>query len=101
MPAEAGKPLFLYFHGNGGGLSDRVQRFTAMTADGRGLLAVSFRSYFGSTGKPTESGLNLDAEAAYAEAIKLGYAPEHMSSWGSRLALASPSRSPRKNPPPP
>jgi fermentation-respiration switch protein FrsA (DUF1100 family) len=84
-PAADGKPLLLYFHGNGGGLSDRAQRFTDMTAQGDGLLAVSYRSYFGSTGKPTEEGLHMDAETAYAKAIKLGYTPNRIVAVGESL----------------
>ncbi len=78
VPAESGKVLFLYFSGNGGGLSDRVERFEPMTAGGEGLLAIAYRSYFGSTGTATEAGLHLDADAAYAEALKLGYAPDRI-----------------------
>jgi fermentation-respiration switch protein FrsA (DUF1100 family) len=85
VPAETGKPLLLYFHGNGGGLSDRAQRFTDMTADGDGLLAIAYRSYFGSTGSPSEAGLHMDAETAYAEAIKLGYSPTRIVAVGESL----------------
>jgi len=85
VPAENGKPLFLYFHGNGGGLSDRAERFANMTAGGDGLLAISYRSYFGSTGKATEAGLHIDADTAYAEALKLGYKPDHIVAVGESL----------------
>jgi uncharacterized protein len=36
-----------------------------LTADGIGLVALSYRGYMGSTGSPTEDGLLYDAEAAY------------------------------------
>jgi fermentation-respiration switch protein FrsA (DUF1100 family) len=85
VPAASGKPLLLYFHGNGGGLSDRAQRFADMTAHGDGLLAVSYRSYFGSTGTPTETGLHIDASTAYAEALKLGYTPDRIVAVGESL----------------
>jgi uncharacterized protein len=85
VPAANGKPLFLYFQGNAGGLSDRLERFTTMTADGHGLLAVSYRSYFGSTGTPTEAGLHIDADTAYAEAIRLGYTPDRIVAVGESL----------------
>jgi uncharacterized protein len=85
VPAENGKPLFLYFHGNSGGLSDRTQRFAQMTADGYGLLAISYRSYFGSTGTPTEAGLHIDADTAYAEATRLGYTPDRIVAVGESL----------------
>ncbi len=55
----------IYFQGNAEGLSARVNRFTWLTADGAGLLALAYRGYGGSTGKPSEQGLILDAGAAY------------------------------------
>ena len=58
--------MVLYFHGNGGALRTRVDRFRALIADGNGLVALSYRGYGGSTGSPTEAGLIADAEAAYA-----------------------------------
>jgi uncharacterized protein len=64
-PSASEKPAFLYLHGNGGNLSYRPKRFARLAADGSGMMAVSWRGYAGSTGKPTEDGLMLDAKAAY------------------------------------
>src|SRR5215475_7412744 len=47
---KPGKPLFIYFHGNGDTLNWRVGRDRSLVADGSGLLAVSYRGYEGSTG---------------------------------------------------
>jgi uncharacterized protein len=60
------RPVFLYFHGNGGSLRCREERFHDLIADGSGLVALSYRGYGGSTGQPTEKGLIEDAKAAYA-----------------------------------
>jgi uncharacterized protein len=65
VPPRDGRPLVIYFHGNGGALAHRAARFRSLTEDGTGLLAVSYRGYGGSTGKPTEDGLIADAVAAY------------------------------------
>jgi fermentation-respiration switch protein FrsA (DUF1100 family) len=65
LPPDAGKPLVIYFQGNAGGLAARVGRFTWLTADGTGLLALCYRGYGGSSGTPSEDGLIRDAEAAY------------------------------------
>lgn len=72
VPPRTGKPVILYFHGNAGNLGSpgRIGRFRALTEDGTGLLAVSYRGYGGSTGTPSESGLHLDARAAYAAAAE-------------------------------
>ena len=60
------KPVILYFHGNGGALRYRVERFRKLIGDGIGLVAVEYRGYGGSSGSPSEAGLIADAEAAYA-----------------------------------
>jgi fermentation-respiration switch protein FrsA (DUF1100 family) len=72
-PPRDGRPLILYFHGNGGGLVDRAPRFRSLLASGYGLLAVAFRGYCGSTGSPTEDGLLQDGKAAYEAARAKGY----------------------------
>ena len=64
-PARDGKPTVIYFQGNADSLKARAGRFTWLTADGTGLLALCYRGYGGSTGKPTEDGLIRDARAAY------------------------------------
>ncbi len=79
-----GKPLFVYFHGNGDTLSWRVDRDRKLVADGAGLLAVSYRGYEGSTGSPSEAGLNLDADAAYDFATAR-VVPERVIAWGHSL----------------
>ncbi|MGE0564055.1 MAG: alpha/beta hydrolase [Pseudolabrys sp.] len=68
-PAE-GRPLVLYFHGNGGALNLRARRFGRIFAPGNGLLALSYRSYGGSAGAPSEPGLIADAGAAYDYAAR-------------------------------
>ena len=65
VPPNAGKPLVIYFQGNAEGLAARVGRFTWLTADGTGLLALCYRGYGGSSGTPSEDGLIRDAAAAY------------------------------------
>jgi len=60
------KPVVIYFHGNGGALNLRADRFRKIAAEGVGLVGVSYRGYGGSTGSPSEAGLIEDARAAYA-----------------------------------
>ena len=77
------KPVVLYFHGNGGALNLRADRFRKIAAEGFGLVGVSYRGYGGSTGKPTETGLIEDARAAYAFAAKRY--PGRIAVWGESL----------------
>jgi fermentation-respiration switch protein FrsA (DUF1100 family) len=66
VPARPGQPVILFFPGNGDFLAGRVSRFKEITADGTGLVALSYRGYAGSSGQPSERGLLQDAAAAYA-----------------------------------
>jgi hypothetical protein len=84
VPPRDGKPLVLYFHGNGGSLRYRVERFRGLTADGTGLLALSYRGYGGSTGSPSEEGLIADAVAAYGFAAAQ-LPVERIVVWGESL----------------
>ena len=70
VPPTNGKPLVIYFHGNGGSLQHRVPRFRPLVADGTGLVALSYRGFGGSKGSPTERGLIEDGQAAYDFARK-------------------------------
>jgi hypothetical protein len=96
MAPTPGRPLILYFHGNAGGLDLRVERFRAMAKAGMGLLAIEYRGYASSTGSPSERGLKLDGEAAYAAAIASGVAPQRIvalgESLGSGVAVALAAR---------
>ncbi len=78
------KPVLLYFHGNGGSLSWRAGRFRALTTDGIGLIALSYRGYGGSSGRPTERGLIEDALTAYAFATAR-YPATRIALWGESL----------------
>ena len=84
VPPRANNAVVIYFHGNAGSLRLRNERFQRITADGTGLVALSYRGYGGSSGTPTENGLLADADAAYAFAIAR-YQPERIVLWGESL----------------
>jgi fermentation-respiration switch protein FrsA (DUF1100 family) len=87
VPPRERRPVFLYFHGNGGSLRWRDERFRALITDGSGLVALSYRGYGGSSGRPTETGLVEDAAAAYAFAVAR-YPAERIVLWGESLGSA-------------
>jgi fermentation-respiration switch protein FrsA (DUF1100 family) len=84
VPAKPGRRVVLYFPGNGDFLAGSVERFLEIVADGDGLIALSYRGYAGSSGKPSEEGLLRDAAAAYAFASAL-YEPGRIVLWGFSL----------------
>lgn len=83
-PAK-GRMLALYFHGNGGPLAVRGPVLRALTTHGMGVLAIDYRGFGGSSGTPTEAGLHLDADAAYAKALQLGHAARDILLVGESL----------------
>lgn len=84
VPARPGHPVVLYFHGNGDFLAGFFGRFGDVIADGTGVVALSFRGYAGSSGKPSEHGLLRDAAAAYAFTAAR-YRAEKIVAWGFSL----------------
>jgi uncharacterized protein len=84
VPPQDGKPVILYFHGNGGALHYRVARFQTLINNGIGLVALEYRGYGGLSGSPSEQGLIADAEAAYAFAVAR-YPAQRIVLWGESL----------------
>lgn len=89
-PPQPGQPIFLFFDGNGGRPHIWEGRWRRITESGAGFLAVYYRGYSGSTGRPSERGLHLDARAGYNWLIAHGYEPRdiviHGFSLGSGVA---------------
>jgi uncharacterized protein len=84
VPAMPGRPVILYFHGNGDYLAGFFGRFRDITADGTGIVALSYRGYAGSSGQPSERGLLQDAAAAYAFTAAR-YGADKIVVWGFSL----------------
>ncbi len=71
-PASTGLPTVLFFHGNGGSIATRPRKISTYANSDFGLLAVSYRGYGDSTGKPSEKGFITDALTAYDWLIEKG-----------------------------
>ena len=84
VPAKPDHPVVIYFPGNGDFLAARVGRLRAITSDGAGLVALSYRGYAGSSGKPSERGLLQDAAAAYTFTAAR-YSADRIVVWGFSL----------------
>jgi fermentation-respiration switch protein FrsA (DUF1100 family) len=84
LPAKPGHPVVLYFHGNGDFLAGFFGRFRDIIADGTGVVALSYRGYAGSSGRPSEQGLLQDAAAAYAFTLAR-YSADQIVVWGFSL----------------
>lgn len=84
-PAPPGAPTVLYFQGNAGEIADRPKRWAFLRDQGFGVAFLSYRGYGGSGGTISETGLHMDADAAYDWLMAQGVAPERLAVIGESL----------------
>jgi len=65
LPAKNERSVLLFFHGNAGNLSDRIETLEIFHRLHLSVLIIDYRGYGQSEGSPTEAGTYLDAEAAW------------------------------------
>ncbi len=65
VPAPKRKGVFLFFHGNAGNISHRVESVYIFNRLGYDVFIIDYRGYGRSEGKPTEDGTYRDAGAAW------------------------------------
>ncbi len=63
--AAPNKPTLLFFHGNGGNVANREEKFRQFMAEGYGVFILGYRGFGGSEGKPSEEAFVKDAFVAY------------------------------------
>ena len=79
----------LFFHGNGGNISGRPRTLALLHGFGVGVLAIDYRGYGQSSGRPSEHGTLLDAEAAWAHLLEdRGLSPGDIVVYGRSLGGA-------------
>lgn len=91
----SGRPgrLLVFFHGNAGNISHRLESIRMFHELGVDVLIVDYRGYGRSTGRPSERGLRQDALAVWRHATdELGYAPESTVLFGRSLGGAVAAR---------
>ena len=65
IPAEDTEDVVLFFHGNAGNISHRLQSIELFQRLGVNVLIIDYRGYGRSEGRPSEEGTYLDAEGAW------------------------------------
>ena len=85
LPPREGRPVILYFHGNGGNIGHRAERMQRFGRDGYGVLLVGYRGYGGNPGSPSEAGLYNDARAAREFLEREGIAAGRLVLYGESL----------------
>jgi alpha-beta hydrolase superfamily lysophospholipase len=78
----------VYFHGNGGNLSNWSPILSAIARHGYSVLAVDYRGYGLSTGHPTERGLYRDTDATVARPWSEADRGLPLVYWGRSLGTA-------------
>jgi fermentation-respiration switch protein FrsA (DUF1100 family) len=65
VPAAEARGVLLFFHGNAGNISHRLESILIFNRLELDVLIVDYRGYGQSTGKPSEPGTYRDAQAAW------------------------------------
>ncbi len=86
VPRENPRGLILFFHGNGGNVSEYADSLALFRDLGYASLIVDYHGYGRSEGLPSEKATYLDAEAAWRYAVEsLHFPPRDIVAWGFSL----------------
>ena len=89
VPAENSRLVLLFFHGNGGNISHRLDSIEQFHRMGLNVFIIDYRGYGQSEGRTTEDGTILDAEAAWRYLIEeQGFSTEQIIIFGRSLGGA-------------
>jgi fermentation-respiration switch protein FrsA (DUF1100 family) len=89
VPSVGSGRALLFFHGNGGNISHRLDSIRIFHELGMSVLIFDYRGYGASEGSPGERGIYLDAEAAWHHLVDVeGYPPRDIVLFGRSLGGA-------------
>jgi len=85
-PDTSQGPVALFFHGNAGNISHRLEMIELLHSLGLASLLIDYRGYGRSRGSPSEPGLYRDAEAAWSWLVReKRVEAEEIICWGRSL----------------
>jgi hypothetical protein len=89
IASKNAKFTFVAFHGNASNIANRAATYEFLRDTPANVLALEYRGYGHSEGKPSEAGIYLDAEAAYQYLVGTkGLDPKSIISFGQSLGTA-------------
>jgi len=89
IPKQAAKGTLLFFHGNAGNVSHRLESIELFHRLGLNVLIIDYRGYGQSEGKASEKGTYRDAMAAWKYLVQTrGYDAEKVIVFGRSLGAS-------------
>lgn len=89
LPHPNPKAVLLFFHGNAGNISHRLEKLKLLHDLGAAVFIIDYAGYGKSEGKPSEQNLYADGEASYQHAIAvLKVDPKRLFLYGESLGSA-------------
>ncbi|MBD3264284.1 MAG: alpha/beta fold hydrolase [Candidatus Omnitrophica bacterium] len=89
LPYSGSEDVLLFFHGNGGNISHRLDKIALLLEQHLNVFIIDYRGYGKSGGKPSEEGIYMDAEAAYNYLLdKKNFNPDDVIVYGESLGSA-------------
>ncbi|TVQ13345.1 MAG: alpha/beta hydrolase [Balneolaceae bacterium] len=86
VPHENRRGTLLFFHGNAGNISGRIESIRQFNQLGLDVFIIDYRGYGKSTGRPNEKGLYTDALTAYDYlTLERGIPPDSLIIFGRSL----------------
>ena len=89
FPLEKELPVLLFYHGNAGNISHRLENISLLLKNNVPAFIFDYRGYGKSSGNPSEKGLYLDGLAAYDYLIqKEKISPDRIILFGRSLGAS-------------
>jgi fermentation-respiration switch protein FrsA (DUF1100 family) len=89
FPGEKNAPVVLFFHGNAGNISHRLDNIRLLLKERLQVFILSYRGYGESSGRPSEKGLYKDGLAAYDFLVNQKHVrPEKIVLFGRSLGAS-------------
>ncbi|MDT8421772.1 MAG: alpha/beta hydrolase [Desulfuromonadales bacterium] len=99
LPGEPDRPLLLFFHGNAGNISHRLDNLKHLRELGLSTFIFDYRGYGNSLGTISEQGTYSDARGALDYLLKHGWSADRMIYFGRSLGAAVALQMALENPP--
>jgi len=88
VKAKPGKPTLLFFHGNGGNVANREEKFLQLSNAGFGVFMLGYRGFGGSEGRPSEAAFVRDAQLAYNHLIEQNFSANDIVIYGESIGTS-------------